>query len=291
MSRLRLNKIATPGSPAASKGELFYSSTLSPAALAFVDESGNICRVGGLTTKDYRRVRVVQHVTGDTSHTPTSGVSAIYAYGVGGGGSGAGAVASSATTKLTCSVGGGGGAFAAVWLTTAVAAAMTIAVGDGGAAATAGANNGNAGGDTTLADTGAVNRLTAKGGGAGQSANGVTETATGTTAIVGTAPGTGGVGGAASSCVGDTKIDGGMGGGCFRLTGAMGKAGDGGNPAGRSGGQLCGPTISSASSGSTGTTVPTTQFGAGSTGAIDTNNTARASLKAAPGVLLIEEYA
>jgi hypothetical protein len=47
MSRLRLNKIATPATPAANKGELFYSSTLSPANPAFIDENGAINRLGG----------------------------------------------------------------------------------------------------------------------------------------------------------------------------------------------------------------------------------------------------
>jgi len=47
MSRLRLNKIATPATPAASKGELFYSNTLSPASLAWIDENGKVVRGGG----------------------------------------------------------------------------------------------------------------------------------------------------------------------------------------------------------------------------------------------------
>lgn len=47
MSRLRLNKIATPATPAASKGELFYSNTLSPAAWATIDENGKVVRIGG----------------------------------------------------------------------------------------------------------------------------------------------------------------------------------------------------------------------------------------------------
>ena len=47
MSRLRLNKIATPATPAANKTELFYSSTLSPASPAFIDENGKVARLGG----------------------------------------------------------------------------------------------------------------------------------------------------------------------------------------------------------------------------------------------------
>jgi hypothetical protein len=48
MSRLRLNKIVTPAAPAANKGELFYSSTLSPAAPAWSDENSVISRIGGM---------------------------------------------------------------------------------------------------------------------------------------------------------------------------------------------------------------------------------------------------
>ncbi len=47
MSRLRFNKIATPATPASNKGEMFYSSTLSPAAPAFIEEDGSITRLGG----------------------------------------------------------------------------------------------------------------------------------------------------------------------------------------------------------------------------------------------------
>lgn len=47
MSRLRLNKIATPATPAASKGELYYSSTLSPATPAWINENGTVYRMGG----------------------------------------------------------------------------------------------------------------------------------------------------------------------------------------------------------------------------------------------------
>lgn len=47
MSRLRLNKITTPSTPAASKGELFYSSTLSPSSFAWIDENGAVNRLGG----------------------------------------------------------------------------------------------------------------------------------------------------------------------------------------------------------------------------------------------------
>ena len=47
MSRLRFNKITTPATPAANKGELYYSSTMSPASLAWIPESGVPARLGG----------------------------------------------------------------------------------------------------------------------------------------------------------------------------------------------------------------------------------------------------
>ena len=50
MSRLRLNKISTPGTPAASKGELYFSNTLSPATPAWIDETGKPLRLGGAYT-------------------------------------------------------------------------------------------------------------------------------------------------------------------------------------------------------------------------------------------------
>lgn len=55
-----MNKIVTPATPAANKGELFYSSTLSPASPAWIDENGKIGRVGAL------------YVNGSTS-TPGAG--------------------------------------------------------------------------------------------------------------------------------------------------------------------------------------------------------------------------
>lgn len=175
MSRLRLNKIATPASPAASKGELFYSSTLSPAALAFIDESGNICRVGGLTTKDYRLVNGPDAsrsiLNGTTTYTPTSGASALYVECVGGGGAGGGAAAGTAATNFGSGGGGGGGGWASKWITTNVSGAHTsIAVGAGGTAGTTGANPGNNGGDTTFTDNAAAAVCVGKGGTGGPSA-------------------------------------------------------------------------------------------------------------------------
>lgn len=47
MSRVRFTSIATPSVPAANKGEIFYSSTMSPASLSWQDENGKPVRLGG----------------------------------------------------------------------------------------------------------------------------------------------------------------------------------------------------------------------------------------------------
>jgi hypothetical protein len=48
VSRLRLNKIATPATPAAGKGELFYATALAPDSPAFLDENGYLTRIGAV---------------------------------------------------------------------------------------------------------------------------------------------------------------------------------------------------------------------------------------------------
>jgi len=45
MSRVRFTKVATPSTPPASTGEVFYSSTLSPAVPAFIQEDGTVLRL------------------------------------------------------------------------------------------------------------------------------------------------------------------------------------------------------------------------------------------------------
>jgi hypothetical protein len=48
VSRLRLNKIATPATPAAGKGELLYATALAPDSPAFLDENGYLTRIGAV---------------------------------------------------------------------------------------------------------------------------------------------------------------------------------------------------------------------------------------------------
>lgn len=51
MSRLDLTKVTTPATPAANHGQVFYSSTLNPAGMAWIDESGVIRRCTPPTVK------------------------------------------------------------------------------------------------------------------------------------------------------------------------------------------------------------------------------------------------
>lgn len=277
MSRIRLIQVATPSSPASTKGELFYSSTLSPAALAFIDSSGNISRLGGLTTKDYRLVKVTTILQGTTSYTPTSGVSALFVECWGAGASGAG-VAQATSSQITLAVGGGGGAYSASWVTTNVSGAHTsIIVGLGGAAPSAGANDGNSGTDTVFTDNAAATIIVAKAGVKGLTANGL---ATGTSAII---TGLGGAGGSAASGTGDMKFGGGDGKWGIRSSGTVAVSGAGGDAGVGSPG---GSSVASSANGGAGQT-----YGAGGAGAMDTGTAARAGGAGANGLIRVWEFA
>lgn len=215
MSRLNLAKVATPSSPAAGTGELFFSSTLVPAGLAFIDESGNITRVGGLTTQDYRLIRVAILTAASGTFTPTSGARALYVEGVGAGGGGGGVL--DAATNSAGGGGGGSGAYAAAWLTS-IAASYAYACPAGGAGGSAGANNGTAGADATFGTAGA--QLTCDGG-----SGGISDTVS-TVPKVG---GLGGAGGLAANCTGDLKSDGSPGENGMDLTAASAVSGRGGS--------------------------------------------------------------
>jgi len=280
VSRVRFTKITTPSNPAASKGELFYSSTLSPAAPAFVDESGNVCRIGGLTTKDYRFVTRTKILNGTTSYTPTSGVSALLVECIGGGGAGGGAAAGTANTNTAIGQGGGGGEYTTKWVTTLVSGSHgSIAVGAGGTAGTAGNNPGGNGGTTTFTDNTGATVLTAVGGTGGS--GGATQTALGP----GTqASGTGGTGGTGS----DFAVAGQKGGFGVVInvsasaTGFFsGQGGDSGRGFGKG---ANGVTASGGGTAGTG-------FGAGGSGGGDTASTTRQGGAGANGLIVIEEYA
>jgi hypothetical protein len=281
MSRLRLNKIATPATPAAGKGELFYSSTLSPAAFAIVDESGLICRVGGLTTKDYRLVNAPDAsrsiLNGTTSFTPTAGVTALYVECVGAGGAGGGAAAGTAAASFGNGGGGGGGGWSSLWATTAVAGAhASIAVGAGGTAGTTGGNAGNGGGDTTFTNNAAAAICVGKGGSGGTS--GATQTLLGG----GYAGGAGGVAGTGDRSIqgedGDYPII------CTVAVATGAVSGKGGKAAMGYGGG--GALIKVGGAGNAGRV-----YGGGGSGGLDSAATTRVGGVGGNGIIRIWEYA
>lgn len=280
MSRVRFTKIATPTSPAASKGEMFYSSSLSPASPAFVDESGNICRVGGLTTKDYRFVTRTKILNGTTSYTPTSGVSALLVECIGGGGAGGGAAAGTANTNTAVGQGGGGGEYTTKWVTTLVSGSHgSIAVGAGGTVGTTGNNPGGTGGTTTFTDNSSATVLTAVGGSGGS--GGATQTVLGPGTQSAGAGGTGGTGS-------DFAIPGAK--GFFGVVvnvsaSATGFFSGGGGETGKGFGQgAVGITASGAG-------VAGTLYGGGGSGGGDTASTTRQGGAGGNGLIVIEEYA
>lgn len=281
MSQLVLNKVASPSTPAAGKASVYYSSTLSPAALAAIDESGNIMRLGGFTTKDYRVVRTVNLYNGTTSYTPTSGVTAVSIFAVGGGGAGGGAGAGVAATSFGIGSGGGGGGAATAFLAANLGGACVVAIGAGGVAGTAGANAGGNGGNTTFTDTGATLRLQASGGTGG--------TGSATSATLG-GHAAGGAGGAASG----TPVEG--------VTGTTFQGEDGhwsmvwaptlaatGALSGRGGASVYGS--GGASIQTSGPGAAGRKYGGGGSGGIDSAATARQGGAGAVGIMLVTEYA
>lgn len=193
MSRLRLTKIATPGSPPSGKTELFYSTA--DSKLEAVDENGALAILGGFAVKDYRLVKVVAIFQGTTTYTPSAGVKALYVEAVGGGGAGGGA-ATTSTGQGSIGGGGGAGGYSAEWVTgAAVKSSYTVQVGAGGTGVSG--TTGNGGTDTTF-DSPSV--CTAKGGSGGSASAAIT--ASGTTAQGG------GNGGSAASGVGDVAMGG-----------------------------------------------------------------------------------
>ncbi len=264
--------VATPDANQLSVG---YDTTLD--ALIVVDSAGNKNILGTTAAhpggKSYRFVRRQYISQGTTSITLLTGTNALHVRGWGAGGGGAG-VAQATASQITDAVGGGGGAYSEVWLTT-ITGAFTCVVGLGGPGGTAGANDGTSGTDTTFADNG-VNKLTAKAGVKGTTANGL---ATGTAVAITAACG---AGGAASGGTGDTKWDGGQGNPGIRLSGTVGLSGTGGNAAGGGPG---GAAIGASATGSAGA-FP----GGGGGGAIDTGSAARAGGAGANGLLIVDEY-
>src|SRR5437867_7959601 len=108
MSRLRFNKVSTPPNPAANKVELYYDSsppgyTGATPKVCARDENGVVTVFGGMTTLDYRLIKITILTAASGTWTPTVGTRAAYVELVGGGGQGGG----SATSSSQASVGGG----------------------------------------------------------------------------------------------------------------------------------------------------------------------------------------
>lgn len=215
MSRLRLNKVADPSSPAANKAELYYDTAgpgyNTPPSIAAIDESGNLAMLGHFAVLDYRLLKVTLLTAASGTWTPTNGCRAVYVECCAGGGQGGGGPTG---TGSAMGGGGGAGAYAASWIT-GITATKPYTCGAGGSTTVAGNSTGQAGADTTW-DTSVV---VAKGGAGGLGH------AISTSILVG---GLGGAGGVAASCTGDLKIDGAPGGtGTIYSTAAGGVSGQG----------------------------------------------------------------
>lgn len=276
MSWLKLNKVASPGAPPANTARVFLSSSFTPPALAVMDESGNVCRIGGLTTPDYRLIKVTTILNGTTTYTPTSGAQALLIECIGGGGAGGGAASSTGGTNSSIGGGGGGGGWAMKWLAALVSGVHTVAVGAGGTAGTAGNNAGNNGGNTTFADTGSTVVCQANGGTGGPGGGASSATIGGVVL--------GGAGGTAPT--GDRTVQGQDGGESLRLTIATtGMVSGAGGPSalGFGGGA---PSIIASGAGSTGRV-----HGGGGSGGADAATTNRQGGVGGNGLIRVWEYA
>src|SRR5207244_3356966 len=145
MSRIRLTKISTPSNPPTNTAEFFYSTA--DAKLEAVDQNGNILKLGGFATLDYRLIKVTTILQGTTTYTPSTGIRALLIEAIGAGGGGGGVA--TAVTNSGAAGGGGGGGYSSVFSTT-IKASYPVVVGLGGPGGVAGANPGTAGTDTTF---------------------------------------------------------------------------------------------------------------------------------------------
>lgn len=278
---LRTASEAITNPPASQMHVQFDSASGKPT---ITDSSGNTVYLGGLATRDFRLIRIVNYTSGNNTYTPTAGARAIFVECWGGGGGGASVANGANASNAACSVGGGGGSYAAAWLTGTLPSAGTTYDANVGAAANggaAGANNGTAGNDTTFRETtGPTNKCIGKGGGAGLTAN---ATASSTTPIF---SGIGGVGGVAGT--GDVTIVGEASNAAIRLSGTMASGSQGGAcPRGGSGG-LPGQIVaaSTAQVGSNGVAP-----GGGGGGMAVNNATSLAGGNGAAGLIRIWEFA
>jgi len=170
--QLKAGSQATTGSqttPAVDAGyTALYVITVAYGATTVVN--GNISTVagapfiGGGSLLPGRLINVQKwSAHGTYTYVPTVGTNSVMIEGTGAGGSGGGAATTSAGNEAAGS-GGASGSFLSHRATSGFAGA-TIVIGQGGVAPTAGANNGNAGGTTSVTATGFT--LTAPGGSGG----------------------------------------------------------------------------------------------------------------------------
>lgn len=165
MSKIVYNLEATPSTPAANKIRTFYSSDFTPPALAMIDSSGNISRLGGFIG-EYRLVGIEEITTpGAGTYTPPLGVRVLYVECFGGGGAGGSCL--TAVTNSAAAGGGAGGGYSALWSTVSVVGSHDVIVGAGGTPGAAGANPGGAGVDTSFENAAGSVVCMAKGGSGG----------------------------------------------------------------------------------------------------------------------------
>ena len=153
------------------------------------------------------RLLRVDAITSGVSYIAPPTAKSLYIECVGGGGAGGGATGAGGG-NVSAGGGGGGGAYAATWLTANVGEHVVV-VGAGGATGGVAAN-GNPGADTSFKDAQSNMVCLAKGGLGGDAAGATTAAR---------AYSQGALGGAASSCTGDLKIDGGPGTGASVIAG------------------------------------------------------------------------
>lgn len=122
--------------------------------------------LGTITCSGKVAVVKVQKFLASGTYTPSTGLLYAIIECVGGGGAGGG-VAGTGGNVFTAG-GGGGGSYSRAYASAAtIGASKTVTIGAGGTAGTAGANNGNAGGDTSVGSI-----CVGKGGSGGQFSNG-----------------------------------------------------------------------------------------------------------------------
>lgn len=221
-------------------------------------------------------IHIQTFLPGTSTYIPSAGMKYCIAEMIGGGGSGGGV--SCIIGQAAAATGGGAGGYSRKLYTAAnIGSTASIIVGDGGIAAIAGANNGNAGGNSTLVPTGTGPVLTCNGGGGGIGMASTASTAANSIS---------GIGGSSSG--GDLNISGQYGTCAFVLASvALAVSGSGGsNVLGQGGGTI---SFSGAGDGNPG--IAGQGYGSGSGGAIITGLLFNEpSQSGQPGICIITEF-